>query len=125
MAHSSKEIRIEKILRDVERLFPSAEHSIRNLFLGFTEEIWNEKGAGAYVLQNAKSFRDTLRPHGRMVFSPVPRGWIDDTLNDAQIALDKLHRILASQIPNQSILEKTLIQTISLNHKVSNLKFVT
>lgn len=123
--HSSKEVRIEKILSDLGCLFPSAKDCIRNLFQGFIEEIWNEKGAGAYVLQNAKSLRDTLRPHGRMVFSPVPRGWIDDTLNDAQIAVDKLHRVLASQVPKQSTLENTHIQTISLNHKVSNLKLVT
>merc|ERR1712150_94655 len=119
--HSSKEVRLEKILSDVERLFPSTKHCIRNLFQGFIEEIWNENGAGAYVLQNAESFRDTLHPHGRMVFSPVPRGWINDTLNDAQIAVDKLHRVLTSKVPKKSLIENTHVQTISMNHKLSSL----
>ena len=104
---SSDEVRVEKVLSDVEQLFPSNEYSIRNLFLGFSEQVWNEEGAGAYVLQNAESFRDRLSQVGRIAFSPVPRGWIDDSLIDVQIAVDQIHKRLTSK-PKRSVFEPIL-----------------
>ena len=98
-----KEVRVEKALSDVERLFPTAQHCIRDLFLGLKEQPWDKEGEGAYVLQHAKVFRDSLIPFGRIVFSPVPRPWIDDTLIDSQIAVDNLHKLLIfKQKPNVS-----------------------
>ena len=89
-----QKLRIAKLLNDVENLFPSAKDNVRNLYEDFTEVIWDEEGAGAYVLMNAESIRDSLTPVGRVIFSPVPRGWINDTLNDAQMAVSLLQDAL-------------------------------
>jgi len=117
---SSEEVRVEKVLSDVEQLFPSNEYSIRNLFLGFSEQVWNEEGAGAYVLQNAESFRDRLSQVGRIAFSPVPRGWIDDSLIDVQIAVDQIHKRLTSK-PKRSVFESSHIHRFSVTHNSSSL----
>lgn len=89
-----QDIRLVKALNAIERLFPSAKDDIRRLFQDFTEEIYNEEGSGAYVLRDAEIIRDSLKPFGRIVFSPVPRGWINDTLKDGQIAVDAIQSIL-------------------------------
>ena len=51
-------------------------------------------GSGAYVLSEAESIRDVLQPIGPLVFSPVPRGWINDTLKDGEIALNQMIHFL-------------------------------
>merc|ERR1711902_154067 len=101
----SKEVRVEKALSDVERLFPTAQHCIRDLFLGLKEQPWDKVGEGAYVLQQAKVLRDKLIPFGRIVFSPVPRPWIDDTLIDSHIAVVNLHNRLVSK-PKPNVFKK-------------------
>ena len=63
----------------------------------------NEEGADGYVLMNAESIRDMLTPVGRIIFSPVPRGWINDTLKDAQIAVNEVQKVLTFDSPPNSI----------------------
>ena len=114
--------RIAMMLDDVEKLFPSAKNIIRNLYQGFTEQVWQEEGAGAYVLMNAESIRNSLTPVGRIVFSPVPRGWINDTLNDAQIAVDEIQKVLNYDIRKKSIFADTCNKNIKdYNEELSHL----
>ena len=94
----SKTDRVEKVLDEVEKLFPSAKNNVRNLYQGCSEVIWDEEGAGGYVLLNAESIRDSLTPVNRVVFSPVPRGWINDTLEDAQLAVNEIQRVLENKL---------------------------
>ena len=113
----SKEVRIEKALSDVERLFPTAQNCIRDLFLALKEQPWDKEGEGAYVLQHAKAFRDKLITFGRIVFSPVPRPWIDDTLIDSQIAVDNLHKLFISK-PNPNVSKKSHIDEFLGYHEL-------
>ena len=76
--------------------------------------------AGAYVLQNAESFRDKLSQVGRIAFSPVPRGWIDDSLIDGQIAVDQIHKRLTLK-SKRSVFESSHIHRFSLTHNSSSL----
>jgi len=108
-----KSDRIDKVLDEVEKLFPSAKTNVRNLYIGSTEVSWDEEGAGGYVLLNAESIRDSLTPVGRLIFSPVPRGWINDTLEDAKIAVKKLQRVLNYSSQNGMIFKENRIQNMS------------
>ena len=90
----SVEDRIEYSLKAVEDLFPSLKDSIRKHFKDLSEVAWDEKGSGAYYLNNPECIRDALVPVSRLVFSPVPRAWINDALIDGEIAISQVKSIL-------------------------------
>ena len=90
----SVEDRIEYSLKAVEDLFPSLKDSIRKHFQDLSEVAWDEKGSGAYYLNNPECIRDALVPVSRLVFSPVPRAWINDALIDGEIAISQVKSIL-------------------------------
>ena len=113
--------KIAMVLDDIEKLFPSAQNIVRNLYQGYTEQVWHEEGAGAYVLMNAESIRNLFIPVGKIVFSPVPRPWINDTLNDAQLSVHQIHNILTFKSRKKSLFADTHINnTTKYQRKISH-----
>ena len=88
--------RTNEALKAIEKLFPSIEGTIKKHFKDITEVVWNEVGSGAYFVVDAEYVRDTLQPLDRLVFSPVPRAWIEDALKDGQTAVNQIHNIFTS-----------------------------
>ena len=72
--------RVRQGLGWIKQLFPEAR--VHELFEAHHEQVWDEPGAGAYYLSGAPAVMQALSPVGRVVFSPVPRGWLDDAIND-------------------------------------------
>ena len=89
----SKEDRINEVLEALDSLFPSMKGNTRKNFKDISEVVWNEPGSGAYILFDAEKIRDTMKPVDRLVFSSVPRGWVEDTLTDGQLALEQIQNI--------------------------------
>ena len=88
----SCEERQEKSLAAVERLFPRAD--VQGLLEEVHDQWWDEDGSGAYYLSGAPRLIPSLRPVGQCVFSPVPRGWVDDALVDGRDAVSDVLRLL-------------------------------
>jgi len=89
--------RISESLNAIGKLFPSMEGKTRKHFKDISEVVWNEAGSGAYFVFNAEHVRDVLQPIDRLVFSPVPRAWIDDALKDGNVAIDQIQRAFKPQ----------------------------
>ena len=88
--------RINEALKAIEKLFPSIEGTLKQHFQDMTEVVWNEAGSGAYFVVNAEYVRDTLKSLNRIVFSPVPRAWIEDALIDGEMAVNQIQNIFSS-----------------------------
>lgn len=82
-----------KALDAIEQLFPFVKGQLKKHLKDFIEVVWDEAGSGAYFLTDAEKVRDTLQPIDRIVFSPVPRGWIDDALKDGQMTINQIKKI--------------------------------
>ena len=89
----SKEDRANKVLEALDTLFPSMNGNTRRHFKDISEVVWNEPGSGAYILFDAEKIRDAMKPVDRLVFSSVPRGWVEDTLTDGLLALEQIQSI--------------------------------
>ena len=69
----------------------------------YTEHLWDDPGVGAYYLCGAPELLSafstpTQAVGGRqcLFFSPVPRGWLEDSMNDGAAVAAKLLRSLTS-----------------------------
>ena len=82
--------RVRQGLEAIQQLFPKAR--VRELFEAHHEQVWDEPGNGAYYLSGAPEVMQVLSPVGRLVFSPVPRGWLNDAINDGADAVQLVLR---------------------------------
>ena len=89
----SVEDRINVALEAISKLFPSMKGGTRRYFKDMSEVVWNEPGSGAYILFEPEEMRDSMHPVDRLVFSPVPRGWVEDALKDGNIAVQQIKDI--------------------------------
>ena len=89
----SEEERIKTVLEAMEKLFPSIEGRIREHFKGMSEAVWNEAGSGAYLVFEPEKIRDAMQPVNRLVFSSVPRGWVEDALKDGKLAVEQIQKL--------------------------------
>jgi monoamine oxidase len=83
--------RVEYTISTIEKLFPSVD--VRSLYNGYKEVCWIEDGA--YMLHSVQNLQNLLSPiSNRLVFSPIPRGWIDDALLDGKNILKQIANII-------------------------------
>ena len=83
------EERKHKALNVIENLFPIVDGKIMKYFQDFQEVVWDEDGSGAYMLNDAENIRNALQPIDHLVFSPVPRCWINDAIEDGKVAINQ------------------------------------
>ena len=93
----SEEERINTVLEAMEKLFPSIEGRIREHFKGMSEAVWNETGSGAYLVFEPEKIRDAMQPVDRLVFSSVPRGWVEDALKDGKLAVEQIQKMFENK----------------------------
>jgi monoamine oxidase len=93
MEHSLED-RIERALVAVEHLFGNMGAPVRRLFVEAIEQQWDDPGSGAYMLADGPMMVEALGPIGKVILSPVPRGWIDDALVDGDRAVRQTLAVL-------------------------------
>ena len=65
----------------------------RKHFKDMSEVVWNEPGSGAYILYTPEEMGDAMKPVDRLVFSSVPRGWVEYALLDGKLAVQQIQKI--------------------------------
>ena len=89
----SVEDRINVALEAIGKLFPSMKGGARKHFKDMSEVVWNEPGSGAYILYTPEEMGDAMKPVDRLVFSSVPRGWVEYALIDGKSAVQQIQKI--------------------------------